>query len=55
MDSKDRLLSDVTLYASYCRQSADGKVSMAAYARANDVATDFFYDSDGGYKCCHDA
>lgn len=41
MDSKDRLLSDVTLYASYADNQPMEEVSMATYARANDVATDF--------------
>lgn len=41
VDSKDRLLSDVTLYASYADNQPMEEVSMATYARANDVATDF--------------
>ena len=41
MDSKDRLLSDVTLYASYADNQPMEEVSMATYARANDVAADF--------------
>ena len=40
-DSKDCLLSDVTLYASYADNQPMEEVSMATYARANDVATDF--------------
>lgn len=41
VDSKDRLLSDVTLYASYADNQPMEEVSMATYARANDVAADF--------------
>ena len=41
VDSKDRLLSDVTLYASYADNQPMEEVSMATCARANDVAADF--------------
>ena len=41
VDSKDRLLEDITLYAAYADNQPMPETSMATYARASDVATDF--------------
>lgn len=44
VSSKDRLLKDITLYAAYADNQEQESVSMATYARAVDVATDFTID-----------
>lgn len=41
VDSKDRLLGDITLYAAYTDTQPLDTVTMETYARAYDVATDF--------------
>lgn len=44
VSSTDRLLKDTTLYASYTDNQEMESVSMATYARATDVGTDFTID-----------
>ena len=44
VSSADRLLKDTTLYASYTDNQEMESVSMATYARATDVGTDFTID-----------
>lgn len=44
VDSSDRLLKDTTLYASYTENQEMESVTMATYARAADVPTDFTID-----------
>ena len=41
VDSEDRLLGDLTLYAAYTDMQPMESVTMDTYARAYDVATDF--------------